>query len=357
VTVSDASGGRIVLPIFSDWIIEVAELYLLPKWRQFCRERAEDAESRSGAKFEGSFSVVLNSDFPIPEEDLLTVANLLSYRGKGKDVAEIVLWLRQFDDDIRIGIAFDLLKRLAEKGFVSEGAKQRAMSKVQQMIQATWNEVDKTAFDMFRGRRVNVCMTFLDTETKSGAITTRELSKQLSPAKHGSPEEVTNWIKDHAESNPWIIIADDFAGTGSTLVNGFAKLLETMSEKRVTAAFERLMSNGRVVCYLLYAFPEALNRLRSRYPKALFESAYTFGDEVRGLHPDAAILSSAKELRFARDVLLQIGRGLYPQHPLGHGDMGALVCFYDTIPNNSLPIFWSNGTVNEKPWRPLFPRA
>jgi hypothetical protein len=55
--------------------------------------------------------------------------------------------------------------------------------------------------------------------------------------------------------------------------------------------------------------------------------------------------------------VLQIGRELQPQHPLGWNDSGALFSFDSAIPNNTLPIFWSNGVVNERPWVPLLPRA
>jgi hypothetical protein len=77
---------------------------------------------------------------------------------------------------------------------------------------------------------------------------------------------------------------------------------------------------------------------------------------VRALDPDAQLFENETELLFAGDMLLQIGRELYPSNPLGYGDMGGLVCFHDTIPNNTLPIFWCDGTVGEKPWRALFPR-
>ena len=81
-----------------------------------------------------------------------------------------------------------------------------------------------------------------------------------------------------------------------------------------------------------------------------------FGDETKALDPNADIFENENEITFAKEILIQIGRELDPQYPLGYGDMGALVCFNNTIPNNTLPIFWCNGDVNGKPWKPLFPR-
>lgn len=52
-----------------------------------------------------------------------------------------------------------------------------------------------------------------------------------------------------------------------------------------------------------------------------------------------------------------IGRELYPGSPMGYGDIGALFAFHNAVPNNTLPIFWSNGRVGERAWKPLFPRA
>ena len=80
-----------------------------------------------------------------------------------------------------------------------------------------------------------------------------------------------------------------------------------------------------------------------------------FGDEVKATSEDASIFEE-DELPFVHDMLLQIGRQLVSQNPLGFGDLGALVAFHNTIPNNTLPIFWSSGTVNGTPWIPLLPR-
>ena len=55
--------------------------------------------------------------------------------------------------------------------------------------------------------------------------------------------------------------------------------------------------------------------------------------------------------------MLQIGMQLVSQSPLGYGNMEALVSFHNTIPNNTLPVFWSMGSANGHLWTPLFPRG
>jgi hypothetical protein len=108
-----------------------------------------------------------------------------------------------------------------------------------------------------------------------------------------------------------------------------------------------------------------LDRLRLAQPYWLLPGPY--GEVVNHLprpkpigwddHSNSAgIFESAADLRFAKDILLQIGRELYPDAPLGFGDLGALVAFHNTVPNNTLPVFWSNSRVGDKQWKPIFPR-
>jgi len=103
----------------------------------------------------------------------------------------IRVWLRQFDDDVRIEIAFLLLKRLAEKGFIAEGAKTVAMSRVEEIVQETRKHLGTGTWRVIRGKYDNLCITYVDTETKSGAATARELAKRLRPSKCASPDAIT----------------------------------------------------------------------------------------------------------------------------------------------------------------------
>ena len=129
------SGGRRVeveLPVFRDWLLEKGEAELLPVWRTFQdEEAAEPAEQEPG-----SLMIVEAAAFPIEEDKLLSVSEKLVYLGKQKDVAEVRRWLRQFDDDARIEVAFLLLKRLVEYGFVNDGAFVNGLAKMEESVRA-----------------------------------------------------------------------------------------------------------------------------------------------------------------------------------------------------------------------------
>jgi hypothetical protein len=131
---------RVVPPIFSDWLQKNAELTLLPIWRRFCAEKASRTAVQSSPKTFPSISST-EPAFPIPEEVLLPLSQNLIYCGKQKDVAELRSWLRQFDDDNRIEIACALLTRLVERGYVPDGAREYAISKLIEGINAYRLEV------------------------------------------------------------------------------------------------------------------------------------------------------------------------------------------------------------------------
>ena len=58
---------------------------------------------------------------------------------------------------------------------------------------------------------------------------------------------------------------------------------------------------------------------------------------------------------FGEDICRTYGETLDPKDPLGYGNCQLLLGFQHNIPDNTLPIFWSEGS-QEKPWVPLFKR-
>jgi hypothetical protein len=345
--VGHGGGARVEPPIFRDWLNEYAEILLLRIWREFCARPTGQPESGTPR-----IEAAEPAGFPIPEDDLLAVSQRLVYLGKQKDVAEVRAWLRQFDDDARIEVAFLLLRRLAEKGYVTEGERMLAMQRVEEILKAPAEK--PVVWRIVRGRHENLCVSYVDSETKSGASTARDVAKMLRPGKCAALTDVGSWLQSHLDQEAVLTIVDDFAGSGETLFKGLSRFAQKSADG---AAFRNFCESGRVHLVLLFAFPEALQMLRKHFPKIKVTAIRIWGDEVRALEPESGIFSDEGERRFAQDILRQIGQQLVPQQPIGHGNLGGLVLFHNTVPNNTLPIFWSNGVVNERPWRPLFPRA
>ncbi len=343
------AGFVVALPIFREWLGENAVSKLLPLWTAHVAAiQREQADLEDAAP-----EPVDSAAFPISEDDLLAVAQGLVYCGKQKDVADIRQWLRQFDDDGRIEIAFQLLRRVAERGFINEGKRALGLQKLEEMVNARRRDIGAGVWQIVRNRRDNLALGYVDSEHKSGATTTRELQKSLRPGKCAAAIELDGWMQNHVDADAMVVIADDFAGSGQTLVEGVTKFKARVSDQ----VWQRFIDEGRISVYVMCAFPEALEAVRKAFPGIDVVAATVLGDELRACDDAAQIFTDDSERRFAKEILQQIGRDLVARHPLGHSDMAALVVFHNTTPNNTLPIFWCSGTVGERPWRPLFPRA
>ena len=96
--------------------------------------------------------------------------------------------------------------------------------------------------------------------------------------------------------------------------------------------WKRYIREERISVFVMFAFPEAVEHVRKRCAGVHVVAATILGDELRACVEESAIFEDEAELRFARDVLLQFGRELYPDAPLGFGDFGALVAFHNAIP-------------------------
>ena len=350
VLVRDSAGRyEITPPILRQWLEREGETVLLPKWR---RHRAEVvARAQSDGATESRAASVWTPSLPVSDDDLLAIAQPLTYLGRQVDVAHLRSWLLQFDDDNRIELAYLLLERLAQTGYVSEGAYKQKILRLEETVAEKRRSTGGGAWKEFRRRKDNLAIAYVDGELKSGATLTREIKNRLRPGKAGPLAGMGTWLRTHADQDALLFIVDDFAATGSSLVKGIRAACSKYDEH--LAPF---FDEGRVVCYILYALPEALEVVRAEFPKLEVNCAKCFGDEVRALSPHADIFDDEAERHFVEEMAVQLGRELVSQTPLGFGDMGLLVSFYNTIPNNTLPIFWSAGNVAERPWTPLFPR-
>ena len=312
VAAPDAGFVHIGLRIFREWLVENAVSRVLPIWTGY-RDLSRSTSASTVAATEPEATLDF-SGFVIPEDDIIAVSQRLVFCGRQKDAAEIRSWLRQFDDEARIEVAFLLLKRLAERGFINEGGRSLALARLEEMVRARRLEVGAKGWKIERGRLDNLCLTYVDSELKSGAATTRELRNLMRPGKSGPVHEVTEWMRTHLKDDPIVVIVDDFAATGQSLVKGLRRFREQCGADLWRDYFH----SGRISVFLMFSFPEAVDVIRKGFQGIHVVAATTFGDELRACADESGIFDDANELRFARDVLIQIGRELYPSGPLAN---------------------------------------
>ena len=351
--------GTFALDVFRDWMaVSGTELKLVERWRRIRDERGRGATPalppprRSGLHDRESPN---GWKLPVSDREVHDVSRAL--RGSDVTAESLKEWLRQFNDDARVLVAWKLVKCLAEKGYMGSGHQLDLAKNVREAMSERRRAISGKANGAWRvspsGRRryIDLCMVWLD----DGAAGPARLLQEQIPAGLMTHDlaRVSRWIadnRDRRQSDPILALVDDFAGTGRTLIGGLGGLA-----KRAGSEFDRLVREGRVVCCVLAAFPEAEQAVRKEYPEIRVVAGRELSSELKAFHPGAEIFESAEEVAYAKRVINAIGQEIAPSMPLGYEGMEGLVALGSRCPNNSLPVFWSDGT-NRRPWIPLFAR-
>ncbi|EGH71446.1 phosphoribosyltransferase-like protein [Pseudomonas syringae] len=203
-------------------------------------------------------------------------------------------------------------------------------------------------------RRSDVFITFVDGVGKSGLQYARTYAKtnSVSAQRIIEPAMLGKRLVAAKEENPpkAIIIVDDVIGSGNTLSEGLARMLDYLApqlieldipvliisligteegEKKVKATLDKYdVTHDLYLCEILsptsYAFPV---------------EGHSFWENDEQMHK-------------AKALCLQVGSKIYKQ-PLGFKNQGLLLVLPETCPNNSLPILYK---AKVGVWTPLFPR-
>ena len=350
--------GTFALDVFRDWLaVSGTELKLVERWRGLRDEQGRGAAAGTPPRRSGTHGREIPQAWRLPVSDREVSDVSRALRGTDISAESLKEWLRQFNDEARILVAWKLVKRLAEKGYMGSGHQldlaknvSEAMSERRRAISGRANR----AWRLSPGRRArytDLCMVWLD----DGAAAPARLLQEQMPAglMTNDPARAARWIEDNRDrrqSDPILALVDDFAGTGGTLLGGLNSLA-----KRAGPEFNRLVGEGRVVCCVLAAFHEAEHAVRRVHPEIRVVAGRELSSELRAFHPGAEIFESAEEVGYAKRVINAIGQEIMPSMPLGYEGMEGLVALGNRCPNNSLPIFWSDGTDRRR-WIPLFTR-
>jgi hypothetical protein len=88
------------------------------------------------------------------------------------------------------------------------------------------------------------------------------------------------------------------------------------------------------------------------------EAVVVLDPSFRALEPESRYFVSPPPrigLSDARSLCEKYGTRIFAAAPLGYRDSQLLLGFHHNVPDNSVPMFWSEGT-DVYPWKPVFRR-
>jgi len=154
-----------------------------------------------------------------------------------------------------------------------------------------------------------------------------------------------------------IVFLDDIVGGGSQAV------------KYINNYFSNYdwLNNVDVYLGVMVAFRTGIEKvekaLKGKVTKVI--AAQIFEESDRAFSPNNPIWSTSEEANAAAEWAKRIGHEVLmgkeqytpDQDALGWEGCQALVAFYYNVPNNTLPLFWSDGKCNgNEAWKPLIER-
>ena len=147
-----------------------------------------------------------------------------------------------------------------------------------------------------------------------------------------------------------IVIVDDFAGTGNSIMEFYNNIKSNLPKNHVVYA-------------LTIAFMRKAKNNLAKHKLQIVGNERISSFAVRG-----SVFGYLPRMKAIRNFCFEYGNKLYPeqayrekktkQHPLGFSNTQSLLGFEHSIPNNTLPIMWADCKIagQDKKWQPLFPR-
>lgn len=159
-----------------------------------------------------------------------------------------------------------------------------------------------------------------------------------------------------------LVFADDFIGTGSQCARSVVGKITSDSRVRdAVIAKTRRGTTVRLLILACAAFDDGIVRVEQSAPPWLtttvcaaeiFEATSRAFSNVSSIFPDVRMRGAAFDLFSAR-----VGSQLHFGAPRGFDNCESLVVFEHNAPNDTLPVLWKSGVVDQDVWMPIFPRS
>ena len=283
----------------------------------------------------------------VKDDEILGLCNDLEhfrYRGRPIEPMAIRKWLNQFNSPKDKRLMFRLLSNIRVYDENSVRSKMReAFGIVSRNM--------RTVIEAGARVRSDILVSSLDDSAAKSGLTYCRLfasENQISAQSVQPFKSLDRKLGSVNQSIQRLVIIDDFVGTGKTVIEAL---------KREVEFLKRANSEGiQIILLALAGFAESRSRIERAINQYCLDARVYFCDELGSEHKafskDSRIFTDRSERDRARQIAEIKGLQLEKKQPLGYGDIQASVVFYQSCPNNTLPIFWSRSSD----WNPLFPR-
>jgi hypothetical protein len=325
------------LPIFRLWLMDVGVSQLFAD--------ALNEELANAILVEENEALVRSEEVAALSREWTT------FRGKHIGTDEIRAWYQQVESLRDQRLLFELLKRTK---VYSEAHIRERLRSAHAMLRPSLPEF----IIRKRGaRRNDVLVTYVDGEGKSGAAHASTYAEENSISAECvlSGADFGNQLRKHrAEhgSPAAIVIIDDIAATGQSLSANVSSFVEQHAQflADIKIRIITLVATKEAQAAILSKISEIGGDIDFRSCEILSSSHFAFPLDIQ-------VWKTDEQQARAKALCVDLGSRIYQHQPLGYGNLGLLVVFPTTVPNNSLPILHSHSrTSSLHRWEPLFPR-
>ena len=146
------------------------------------------------------------------------------------------------------------------------------------------------------------------------------------------------------------VFIDDFCGSGHQARVYLADIVEDI---------KTCNPEVRVSYFVLCATAAGMNVVRNSTKFDVVQCVFELDDSFRCFSCSSRYFPAPSQMdidpQFAKEMCCRFGNALHPDAPLGYDNCQLLLGFQHNTPDNTLPIFWSDGS-DGKPWTPIFKR-
>lgn len=277
-------------------------------------------------------------------EDLEWLIRGIEYRGRRLELRHVDRWLSQISSEYQ-PLAVRLLRLLAQKYFIAADEYYTALGTLIQRAEVQTNQV--VSFCKWQPLGKSAPHLAHDLKNRARWKVGPDIDFTL-------PEE--SWPQ-LSSTNPAFVLPDDFVGSGMTL----SKLGKT----KLGEALHRLSSrypNATFILVLMVAYEEpiakaiqSINKFLSRPMRVCIYKLLT--DVDRCFSSSSGMLPLESERKYVRDLCLssrsKFFRSLDSTLVFGFENTASFFAFFNSVPNNSLPILWHD----QADWFALLPAS